>query len=389
MTQARYAHVARLLFTSAWALEPETLAAIKEMVELRMAGGEFTAEELQARIGAGPPRREDMVMAGSVAIIPVYGVITPRADLFTNVSGGTSVQRLRSTFLDAIDDKAVSAIALDINSPGGLTDMIPEFAAEMRSARGKKPVVAVANTKATSAAYWLGAQADEFVASPSSMVGSIGVFAAHDDMSQLQEKIGVKTTLVSAGKHKTEGNPYEPLSEEARAAIQARVDEMYGTFTTDVAKGRRVPVSAVRDGYGEGRTLTAKQALSAGMVDRLATLDQVVSELARGKVRAVPPEDPGLEEAVVDDGEAKTARTFVEQANALHDDAVALCERLASLAEVRSGSLTVAKRESLARMPGALREVAAQVEGVLVATDPNRHREELASQHARFLATTI
>lgn len=398
----RYSHVVKALFSSAWALQPEVLAAICEFVELRASGESFEPDELQARIGQGPPRR-DMQMAGSVAILPVHGVITPRADLFTNMSGGTSVQRLRSTFLDAIEDKAVSAVALDISSPGGMTDMIPEFAADIRAARGKKPIVAVANTKAGSAAYWLGAQADEFVASPSSMVGSIGVFAAHEDLSAAAEQAGVKTTLISAGKYKTEGNPWGPLSEEATAAIQARVDEMYGMFTADVARGRRAPVATVRDGYGEGRMLTAKQALAAGMVDRIGTLDSVVGELARGRVRVEPDALPEDDAAAVTGSTGKvhvqitadttkfeqalSSATFVQEAHALHDSASRLVDRLTSLAEVKSGSLTVAKRESLAACPGALRDAAAQIEQVLAATDPNKHRDELASLYARAVAT--
>jgi ClpP class serine protease len=88
---------------------------------------------------------------------------------------------------------------------------------------------------------------------------------------------GVKTTLISAGKYKTEGNPYEPLSDEARAAMQAMVDDYYGMFTRAVAKGRGVSVDAVRNGFGEGRMVSASQAVKNGMADRVATLDQVLA----------------------------------------------------------------------------------------------------------------
>jgi ClpP class serine protease len=93
--------------------------------------------------------------------------------------------------------------------------------------------------------------------------------------------MGVETTLVSAGKYKTEGNPWEPLSDEARESIQHDVDHFYGLFTADVAKGRGVKQADVKAGYGEGRVMNAKDALAAGLVDRVETLGEAASRLAR------------------------------------------------------------------------------------------------------------
>jgi signal peptide peptidase SppA len=284
MSDKRYPHVVRLVSETPWALLPSTLASVLEMVSLRAAGHEFTEEEIQARIGAGPSRK-GATMAGTVAVLPLYGVITPRADLMTDMSGGTSVQRFSDVFAAAVADQSVSAIVLDVDSPGGSTDMIAELAAEVRAARGSKPIVAVANTLAASAAYWIAAQADEIVVTPSGKVGSIGVLAAHDDISGLQAQAGVKTTLVTAGKFKAEGNPFEPLSEEALASIQGRVDEMYSMFVADVAKGRGVPRDTVRESYGQGRVLLAKPAFEAGMVDRIDTLQATVDRVGRAAKR--------------------------------------------------------------------------------------------------------
>jgi HK97 family phage major capsid protein len=125
----------------------------------------------------------------------------------------------------------------------------------------------------------LGAAAHEFVVIPSGEVGSIGVFAMHIDVSKALEEFGITVTLVSAGKHKTEGNPFEALSEEARSAIQASVDDYYGMFTRAVAKYRGVSTKEVREGMGEGRVMTAQKAQAAGLVDRVATLETVLAEL--------------------------------------------------------------------------------------------------------------
>ncbi|MDQ3671591.1 MAG: S49 family peptidase [Actinomycetota bacterium] len=390
----RYPHVLKAVTEAPWAIDPPVLATIRELVVLRASGQRFTEEEIHARIGAGPARRE-LQMAGSIAVIPIHGVLTPRADLFTAMSGGTSVQRLQATIADAVSDKKVSAIVFDVSSPGGMIDLIPELASEIRAARGKKPIVAVSNTKAASAAYWLASQADEIVASPSAMQGSIGVFAAHEDISGMEEKLGIKTTLVSAGKFKTEGNPFEPLSDEAKAAIQKRIDEMYGMFTLDVAKGRRVPVSDVRSGFGEGRMLTAKDALKAGMIDGIETLQSVVDRLANGGAKVPePPEPEGIEE-ILDDPEssavseaARSGLSFADETAALHDRARALVDRTTSLAEVERGHLTVAKRERLTACTGALRETVAALDQVLAATDPDKQRDQAAGEFARLLART-
>jgi signal peptide peptidase SppA len=274
----RYPNVVRAVLEMPWAILPSTLRAIVEVVVLRVHGEALSDDEIQARIGSGPARR-DLRMVGATAVIPVYGVIAPRADAMSEMSGGTSVQRLRSSFLEAVDDKDVSSIVLDVDSPGGQTDLITELAADIRGARGSKPIVAVANTRAASAAYWIASQADEFVVTPSGSVGSIGVFAAHEDISKAEELVGVKTTLIAAGKYKTEASPFEPLSDEARAYIQGRVDDAYAQFTSDVAKGRRVAVDTVRSGYGEGRMLTPKRALKEGMVDRIEAMESVLDRL--------------------------------------------------------------------------------------------------------------
>ena len=132
---------------------------------------------------------------------------------------------------------------------------------------------------AASAAYWIATAADEVVVSPSGQVGSIGVFAAHEDISKALEDEGVAVTLVSAGKFKTEGTPFQPLSSDARAKMQQMVDEFYGMFTNAVARNRDVATSTVKNGFGEGRMVLAQDAVSAGMADGVATLDQTLARL--------------------------------------------------------------------------------------------------------------
>jgi signal peptide peptidase SppA len=156
---------------------------------------------------------------------------------------------------------------------------VAELASEIVKARAQKPVVAVANSLAASAAYWIGCAASEFYVTPGGEVGSIGVWQAHFDYSKALEEEGVKTTLVSAGKFKVEGNPYVPLDPQAQAFMQSRVDDYYNAFIQAVAVGRGVSVDDVRNGMGEGRVLGADAALAQRMVDGIASFDDVLARM--------------------------------------------------------------------------------------------------------------
>lgn len=272
-----YDRVIQYVLETPWAIRPVALGAIIDILSDRAIGDRFAdetrAEEFRAAEAARRPQR-----AGAVAIIPLYGAIFPRANLFTDMSGATSLQRFGAALAEADRDPQVGSIVIDVNSPGGLVDLVPETAEQIR--RTSKPVTAVANTMAASAAYWLASQADELVVTPSGQVGSIGVYSAHEDWSRHLDEKGITTTLISAGRYKTEGNPFEPLADTARVAAQRMVDTYYDMFVNGVAAGRRVSAAAVRAGFGEGRMVLAEDAVTEGMADRVATLGQVIGELA-------------------------------------------------------------------------------------------------------------
>lgn len=270
-------HVRKYVLERPWAILPGTLEAMLELLELDAAGDRFTPEEVQARIADGPGHGEPQRVSG-VAILPIFGAITPRADLFSDVSGGTSLETFRSQLDEAVRSEDVRAIVLDVNSPGGSTEMLEETAAELRAARDVKPVIAVANTLMASAAYHLGAQASELFVTPSGYAGSIGVYTAHDDLSAANEKAGLKTTFIKAGRHKTDGNPFEPLDEEAEAHLQTIVDAAYDVMARDIAAGRRVSEADVRgERFGEGRTFDSRRAVARGMADGVQTFDETVA----------------------------------------------------------------------------------------------------------------
>lgn len=289
-TRAVYPHVVAAVFNRPWAIHPDTMDVITQVLSGRIEGWRFSPDEIEARLMEAAEQhgpREGARQQKTVAVLPMYGVITPRAGMLANASGGTSVESMRRALRASLKDPEVSAIVLDIDSPGGSVDGIPELAAELREAREQKPLYAVANTSAFSAAYWLGSQAGEFFATPSAAVGSIGVIAAHEDHSQRLAKEGIKPTYITSSPYKAEGNHAEPLSDEAKAAVQHDVDAFHAMFLQDVAMGRDATPDVVSADYGQGRVVIANDALERGMVDGIATMEQVVSRAAQAGVEHV------------------------------------------------------------------------------------------------------
>lgn len=272
--------VAEVLMTP-WALMPEKLEQITALLLLRAEGLKLSQEEIAARV-QGREAQRPVRSGGGVTVLPVYGVISHRMNMMAQMSGGTSVEQLQARFREALADPKISSIVLDVDSPGGSVAGIQELADEIYAARGQKRIVAQVNPLAASAAYWLAAAAPEIVATPSGAAGSIGVYTVHEDVSKALADKGVKVSMISAGKYKVEGNSFEPLSDSAREYMQARVDQYYDQFVGAVARGRGVTAAIVRGGYGQGRVLGAQDALAAGMVDRVATLDQTIDALLPG-----------------------------------------------------------------------------------------------------------
>lgn len=298
-----------------------TIIAIDEREYLgwcgRTDGVTVTAEQLSSPEAATrlvPARRS----VGSVAVIPLAGYLTPKPTLFSILFGGTSVEAFAREVVAALNDPTIGAVVLDVDSPGGEVYGVSEAAAAIRAARGGKPLIAVVNHMAASAAYWLASQADEIVSTPSGMSGSIGAFVAYLDQSAAMEKAGVKVEVIKHGRRKAEGVASGPLSQEAIDGLQATVDYFGQLFEADVAKGRtngarRVGVEAVRKDYGEGALMTADKAMASGLVDRIGTLADVVQRVANGyKPGAAAPaaEEPAPAVAAVDETAETPARGF-------------------------------------------------------------------------------
>lgn len=179
----------------------------------------------------------------------------------------------------------IGTILIDIDTPGGSVTGVKEAGNALFAAAKKKHIVALVNPLCASAGYYIASQASEIVAIPSADVGSIGVFMAHTDCSKFNEQQGLKITYIYAGEHKVEGNPDEPLDPDAKKYYQMQVDTIYSDFIKAVARGRKRDASDVLANFGKGRCMLAGEALSAGLIDQIATIE---GTLARFGVAMVP-----------------------------------------------------------------------------------------------------
>lgn len=212
--------------------------------------------------------------SSKIALVGVYGGLTPRGSWY-----GSSLSGIAANVSRAAADTDVAGIIVDVDSPGGTVSGTAEAAAAVADAATKKPVIAVVNTLAASAAYWIASQASELVISPSGDVGSIGAMIMHQDVSGWLEQIGLKMTVIRSEQSplKNEAHPFAPLSDDARAFLQGRANAAGADFIKAVASGRKVTQAKVRDEFGHGRVFGAKEAMARGMADRVATLDQVIA----------------------------------------------------------------------------------------------------------------
>jgi capsid assembly protease len=265
---------------SAWALDHGHIHSVQALIASaakRLASGE-------QRTATTEQRENVRTVAKAIAVIPVVGVVISRGFSWMSDYGLCASDMIGATFDAALNDDRVKSIVLDVDSPGGMAVGTPELAAKIYAARGRKPIIAVANHIAASAAYWIPAAADRLYVTPSGCAGSIGVYSVHMELSKLYEDMGVKVEVVKAGKHKAEGNPWQPLGDEARQHMQEVVDTIHSDFLRGVAKYRNKPVAEVAETFGQGRCLDARDAVRVGMADGIATFEQVIARLHAGKI---------------------------------------------------------------------------------------------------------
>ena len=227
---------------------------------------------------AVPAPRANVGAAPGIALIPVYGTLVRRSLGLDAASGLTSYGQVAAMLDAALVDASITGILLDIDSPGGEAGGVFELAQRVRAANAVKPVWAVASDSAFSAAYAIASAASRIYVSQTGGVGSIGVIAMHVDQTARDAQDGYRFTAVTAGAHKNDFSPHEPLDPDAYALLQAEVDRLYGLFVDHVATMRGLDAAAVR--ATEAGLYFGPNAISVGLADRLGTTESALVDFA-------------------------------------------------------------------------------------------------------------
>ena len=267
-------HLAARLFGVPLAIHRPKLDII-----LSVLGARIGLADLAAPVGYTPAARAPGPPSGKVAVIPIHGTLVRRTSGLEAESGLASYTGIAAQLDAALTSPEVAAILLDIDSPGGESGGVFDLADRIRAASQVKPVWAVANDMAFSAAYALASAATRVFVARTGGVGSIGVIAMHIDQSVKDAKDGVRYTAVFAGERKNDLNPHEPLSDAAHAVLKAEVDRVYELFVETVARHRGLDADAVR--ATEAGLFFGPDAVATGLADAVGSLDDALTQLTQ------------------------------------------------------------------------------------------------------------
>lgn len=257
-----------------WAIREEWLDTICSIAQ-REHEYANNVEALEQRMGRPLSNTQRTTVRDGVAIVPITGPLFRHANLMTEVSGATSYSMLATDIRAAVDDPTVSAIVLNIDSPGGAVKGVNELSKQIADVRGIKPIVAYVGGDAASAAYWLASAADEIVADDAATIGSIGAMIG---VRLGESRSGEKSyTFVSSQSPLKNASPE---TDQGAREIQRLTDELAQVFIETVAKNRGITVESVLESYGQGAVFAGEAALKRGMVDRIGTLESVLAGLS-------------------------------------------------------------------------------------------------------------
>lgn len=265
------------LLTSPWAILPDSLREIQAIYATHLKGEKIDLAAVEARLGR--PLNSEAVryeVRNGVAVLPVEGVLAPKANLFTAVSGGASYQMLAQQVQGALADSRVKSIVQYADTPGGSVFGMYEYAALLHEAGKVKPIVTVSDGNVASAGYLAAAATNTiFLTGPAVNAGSIGIYSR---MAMEQPEAGVME--FARGKYKRPSLNGQAPSAEYMAYLEAQLDHHYTTFVDAIAQYRGTKPETVLERMADGRVFIGQQALDAGLADGFASLDDIVERMA-------------------------------------------------------------------------------------------------------------
>lgn len=276
-----HTHIMSYIFESAWAITEQSLETI-----INIAGREnadfvpenFIKNEGIFRTAGSPLTGTSRVwMRGSVAVIPVIGPIFPRATMFTEISGASSIQSITMDFQKALQSDEVKSIILYIDSPGGQITGVQELSTLIYESRGVKPIKGYIYGQGASAAYNIVSATSEIISGDTAIVGSIGVISAVKDTREKEKKAGVKTIEFVSSVSPNKIINFE--DDKSLAKVQRMVDTLGMVMVRNIAKFRGITAETVLQQYGQGDVFVGQVALDRGLVDRISTFESLVKEM--------------------------------------------------------------------------------------------------------------
>lgn len=275
------------IMNAPWMISPENLSEIIAVYQAHFRGPKIDIKGIEARLGSSIDSDESEVeVRDGIAIVPISGPLINKGNALTRFFGMASMQDIGETLKKMASDEGIHTIILDIDSPGGTVSGTTELADLVHEISKSKKVISLANDYMASGAVFIGTAANEvYVSSDMGQVGSIGVARIHVDYSKAYEGMGIKVTDIYAGKYKRITSENKPLSKEGEEHIQEKLDSMYSIFVERVAKYRGVSVEKIIK--TEARVFTGKEAIEAGLVDGVSTMDELLKKLSD------PDGDPG------------------------------------------------------------------------------------------------
>lgn len=279
---SRFPFLAQRLFNVPLAITPQkaeiVTAALAERLGITTfarAGGEMVA--MSDGYDEAPADRKAYETVAGVAIVPIQGTLVNRLGSLRPYSGMTGYDGIRSNLMTALNDSGVRAIMFDIDSPGGEVSGCFDLADTIYAARKIKPIWAVLNDAAYSAAYAIASACDYITVPRTGGTGSVGVICMHVDMSRALERAGMAVTIIQYGDRKSDGSDTKPLSDPALARFQADVDAMGALFVETVARNRDMATAKVK--ATEAGTFLGAKGVSVGFADAVMAPDEAFRRL--------------------------------------------------------------------------------------------------------------
>lgn len=272
-------HIISKVTRQPWVITGEKLTAIMSALDAKIAGDFRTIGPMQDGEDDGDDcdeYREFQLTTGTVAVIPVHGILGKHLSSLEMACGGCSLDTLQAQLKAAGSSPRISAIVLDINSPGGTVTGTPETAKMIAEIRATKPVIGFTDSECCSGAMWLASQCSQVYATESAVLGSVGVRMVLLDYTRKLEAEGVKVNAISSGKYKLLGAPFKALAEDEREMLQAESDEIHAQFQQALNSVRKVDKDKLQGQVYRG-VIASQHGFTDGVVDEF---DDVLRMLA-------------------------------------------------------------------------------------------------------------